>query len=163
MLQNDVERPFGEDEDANAAARSILSIVGQLSVESRKLAQSDFRNLNTEHAQRQLVRELQERVASAARRVHVDEDEMLEAARRMLAHRTRRNIVIHEIREGRVGDDEKLRALDREVVEAEDRLRRSRETLVRVSTRVQNQQRELDEAKRAARAHRLALLGKAAA
>ena len=55
MIGPDIEKPFGDDEDANRAARSVMSIVGQLSIESRKLAQTDFRKVSAMNAQRGLV------------------------------------------------------------------------------------------------------------
>jgi len=162
MIGVDVERPFGEDEDANAAARSILSVVGQLSTESRKLHQTDFRNVNVMNAQRQLVLDLLERVGSAARRAVVSEEDMLEAARRLLSHRTRRHIKIYPVRTERVGLDEEQRRLDGIALKAREDLRKARELLVRTSTRVTNLQREVEAAEAAATANRLRQLGRAA-
>lgn len=162
MIGPNIERPFGEDEDANRAARSVMSVVSELSVQSRRLAQTSFRNVNAMHAQRQLVRELHERVESAARRVHVAADDMLEAAKRLLEKRAGRKIVIHAPPTCRPGLDEQQRQLDGAVLDAEQQLERARETLQRVATRVKNLELLLEQRRADARVHRLAQLGRAA-
>jgi hypothetical protein len=162
MIRNDIERPFGDDEDANRAVRAILSTVGELSTQSRRLAQTRFRNVNTMHAQRQLVQGLRDEVTSAASRVHQPADEFLEAARLMLERRLRRPITIHPAPAERPHMDPVQRELDREVLILQEKLHRSRETLKRVATRVENEERELATARAAARAHELKLLGRGA-
>jgi hypothetical protein len=161
-MARDVERPFGDDEDANRKVASVLSDISRLSIESRKLAQTDFRNLNAELAQRGVVQGLLSDINLAADRVFVDHAEFLEAGRRMLEHRTRRKIVIHPVRQGRAGLDAEQSRLDGEVIEIERALDNARETLLRWTTRVQNLEAGLRTARLAATRHRTAQLGRAA-
>jgi hypothetical protein len=162
LLHQDIDRPFGEDQDANRGARSIMSAVGQLSVESRKLAQTNFQNVNAMHRQRLLVQDLRDQVVSAASRAHVPADDMLEAARRLLEKQTRRRIVIHPAPIERPHMDADQRRLDAAVLDAQDQLLRAEDTLKRVTTRVQNLKLLLSQRQADATRHRAVQLGRAA-
>jgi hypothetical protein len=121
-IKPDPARPFGDDEDGNRAVREVLSTVGQLSVESRKLVMTKFRDPLARGRQAGLVRDLRDRVTSRARSVHIDEATFLEAARVALEAKTRRSIVIHDIQRVRPqATDDRLRDLEAEVIECEER------------------------------------------
>src|SRR5579859_19465 len=162
LLHQRTDKPFGDDEDANRAVGSVLSLVGELSVQSRKLAKTDFRNMQAEGRQRALVADLRERIASRALSVHVAPEKFIEAVRIELQRRTRRSIVIHADRVHRVGLDPDQRRLDADVLAVRHLLENAEQNLKRAQTRVANLKADLAAKEKAARAHAAAQMGRAA-